>query len=80
MYWIEFHNKVTKTVPLSSIELAGPFLPWVRKTSGPDFAVAEGNHAPEIPACSSGTEFESVLKYLYAAIFIGMEKLIYGKY
>lgn len=49
MYWIEFHNKISKTVLLSSIELAGPFLPWVRKTSGLDFAVAEGNHAPENP-------------------------------
>lgn len=34
----------------------------------------------KIPACSSGTESESVLIYLYTAIFIGMEKLIYGKY
>ena len=34
----------------------------------------------KIPACSSGTEFESVLKYLYTVFFIGMEKLIYGKY
>lgn len=34
----------------------------------------------KIPAYSSGTESESVLKYLYTAIFIGMEKLIYGKY
>lgn len=24
----------------------------------------------KIPACSSGTEFESVLKYLYTAIFM----------
>lgn len=34
----------------------------------------------KIPACSSGTESEIVLKYFYTAIFIGMEKLIYGKY
>ena len=27
----------------------------------------------KIPACSSGTESESVLKCLYTAIFIGME-------
>ena len=31
MFWIEFHNKISKTVLLSSIGLAGPFLPWVRK-------------------------------------------------
>ena len=31
MYWIEFHNKVTKTVPLSSIELAGPFCRGLEK-------------------------------------------------